>query len=285
MPGGVSKARNTGLNCAKGEWISFVDADDFLESNAYDKMLELAISKSADVACCGVYHDFGDRTIQECHVYAEGETVLGSAIYNEIVVALLTPGDTRARLLQMVWNKLYRSEVINGIWFDEEIEHSEDWLFNIRAFLRCHCVGFTTDALYYYDRTSEGSLSKKFRPGIFEKAVYMSRRLREVCPEFYQGTDFYQAVLWDQYSALKHYAGCNGFKGFRQYATKLFHNEVLQDAYRNVVHYNEVFKRPYDAMMINDEKDYIAWCRRVVFKTALKRRIKRCLPFKISRIR
>lgn len=110
--GGVSQARNSGIENAKGQWIAFVDADDFINDTMYETMINLGRKKDADLICCCACNINKDSIAESYHVFAEDELVVNDEIYSRAVVPLLTPNDKQSNLLQPVWNKLYRTEVL-----------------------------------------------------------------------------------------------------------------------------------------------------------------------------
>ena len=60
---GVSKARNTGLELSSGEYIGFVDADDYIDADMYEKLIEASIDSNADVCCCGYLQELSEIEI------------------------------------------------------------------------------------------------------------------------------------------------------------------------------------------------------------------------------
>ena len=59
--GGLSSARNAGLDIAKGEYIGFVDSDDYIEHDMYEFLYKNSVQYDTDIACCGIRHHYGDK--------------------------------------------------------------------------------------------------------------------------------------------------------------------------------------------------------------------------------
>lgn len=125
---GVSVARNTGLDIAKGEYIGFLDADDYIEEDMYEFLLDNAIKDNADISSCSYNKVFSDR-IEE-GIGFNKYLILDSseAIEKTINKDILFPS---------VWLKLFKKECIKNVRFDPTIKISEDYLFCFNA--ACNC--------------------------------------------------------------------------------------------------------------------------------------------------
>lgn len=143
---GVSGARNTGLDHASGDWITFVDADDILNPKAFEKFSK-AVAIGRDV---NVYQFNHNR-----HYSKINKTVLKytnrTGEYNLASLPVLWC---------VVWNKLYRAEFLTDVRFDETMTFGEDEMFNLECFAkdnRVVCVNGITTTHYF---ENERSLSK-----------------------------------------------------------------------------------------------------------------------------
>jgi len=146
--GGVSSARNAGLETATGEYVLFVDSDDSVEPEMAEKLLR-GIDR-ADIAICGYHHHFLGRDVEKIPK-VNGES--GA----ENFLQLYGKG-----FLNMPWNKLFKRELTGR--FDESISLGEDLLFNLDYLRRAEGVTVVSEPLYHYIQNNSGdTLSSKKR--------------------------------------------------------------------------------------------------------------------------
>lgn len=173
LNGGLSSARNAGLDAAKGDYITFVDSDDFITPSMYADLLAVfEENPDADIACCGIAQ-FKDMD------YSFVGSFLG--LYNR----KFTPLEYWRRVLKhkidnAVCNKLYRKGVIEGIRFEEGIIN-EDILFNLEILQNVGCLIYVSETYYKY-RLRTGSITRQANPRLFDfidNAFYLKEILLE----------------------------------------------------------------------------------------------------------
>lgn len=184
---GLGLARNSGLEIATGEYVAFVDSDDYVEKTMFATLYTTASKKDLDVIYCGFYKQNIDGTfkrISECETYTE---------YNKINIQRLIPDFIASEPYckneykhdMSVWHSIYKNKIIknNHLQFvSERIYSSEDIPFQIDFLKRAEKIAFIPDNFYYYCYNNT-SLTKKVNKERFQliKSTYelISEKVKE----------------------------------------------------------------------------------------------------------
>lgn len=145
--GGVSSARNAGIDAATGTLIGFVDGDDTIMPEMYQTLYSDMCRYEADIVCCGYKAIWRDKI--ELH-NGTGKLLVYEG--HQGAQTLLTGKNIEPSL----WNKLYCKKLFCGVRFNERIRFGEDLLVNFYVFYRAKKAIFHDICLYYY-RHREGS--------------------------------------------------------------------------------------------------------------------------------
>ncbi|NLX82897.1 MAG: glycosyltransferase [Clostridiales bacterium] len=148
---GPGAARNAGLTIARGEYISFVDSDDYLMPGSYEKFLEAAKRHHPDLLIAHFNIIMNGRVIDRGYVKTD-QTMDKEAFLHTLAHR---PG---SYYYSALWNKLYRRQVLldHQLMFDKTYHWGEDFDFNMRFYHHVQKVSFIKEPIYNYERTYSG---------------------------------------------------------------------------------------------------------------------------------
>ena len=179
---GVSNARNYGIEKAKGDFIQFVDSDDFVNKNYINDMIKLIDSEEIDMIICG---------INQVN-YNQGESVSSNIIvskneglYRKNNLKYVIEDLIESSYINYCYSKLIRRNLLkeNKIEFKKNISLGEDTLFILDVLKNSRSIRVVSEAPYNYVIHSNQSLTYKYRKDKFDILNNLSNEIYKFCDE------------------------------------------------------------------------------------------------------
>lgn len=176
--GGLSDARNAGINIAQGDFFAFVDSDDYVEKNYIRAMLDCAIKYDADIVTCQYEKVWND--LPQYHVNESTSCIFSSKD------ALLDLFSDKSSIYPMAWNKLYAKELFisNDVRYPFGKIH-EDEFTTYKLIFYAKKIVMVNDILYFYRERPESIMQKQFNKNrlvLMDALEEMTRFIDENCP-------------------------------------------------------------------------------------------------------
>jgi glycosyltransferase involved in cell wall biosynthesis len=173
---GLSGARNSGMACATGEYLMFVDSDDWIFHGLTEKLVERALATGADLVQCRVNYAYEDGTMEKSRIFGPDEiesVEISDANREEVYYQWVLSG----YIWDCAWGRLYlrsRVEALRLRYVDTKLVCNEDFLFTLCLFTKLRRVEIVQEPLYNYRQrgdslTQAGSYPHRIacRPQLF----------------------------------------------------------------------------------------------------------------------
>jgi glycosyltransferase involved in cell wall biosynthesis len=235
---GPAAARNVGIKSATGEYIGFVDSDDFIDASMYENLGSIASKLGPDIVVSNfIQYDSNNVTntiIRNSLPY--GKLLSRNEIKEYFIIPYYCGGGLG--IIPSLWNKIYKTDFIKTNYFtiDETLIRAEDYWFNFYAFKSATTI-FAIDRAFYHYFKNEGSIMHTFRENQFdlfvksrEKLLFENEQLnckidwKSFDTEFIHNTNEYVLICIKKTSVFKSY----------KKVSAIFRNEKFKNALENV---------------------------------------------------
>lgn len=181
--GGVSSARNAGLDASSGEYIMFVDSDDMINNYLCEHMLN-SMDDTCDFVVSSFYRsksfDLKYEFQKECNSSMQWELLS----FDTIDSAFQELFDRK--ILNCPYAKLFKRKIIGDLRYDQSISLGEDLLFNLEYFRRINgTIKVSSYSGYMYFVGNSNSITSNFKENNFEVAVYLHKKMREFAQDYH----------------------------------------------------------------------------------------------------
>lgn len=160
--GGAGSTRNYGISRSEGSFIGFVDADDWIEENMYEYLLNILNEKNADIACCSIEYYSQKRRYRQSYSNVEVcEFSSKEAVKEFLMCKTISSG---------VVDKLFKKQIFDNLRFREGITHEDNWMI-IRCMSLSHKTVYSNKCLYHCYLSPNSVSRKEFSERRFDRIV------------------------------------------------------------------------------------------------------------------
>lgn len=194
--GGLSDARNVGLDIASGNYIAFVDSDDYIELNMLESMMNDLIKNNVDLVVCNIRYILGDKKNVK---YNENDRILNKY---EAMEEYIKDGIIQA----VAWNKLYKRNIIGNMRYKVG-KTNEDEFFTYKVINNAEKIYYNSNAFYNYlqrENSITGRYSIKRLDGV-EACYERLNFVKDKYPSLYieEKKNFYNLCIYNYQMILK----------------------------------------------------------------------------------
>lgn len=157
---GVSEARKSGLKKASGNFIAFIDADDWVEKDYIEELYKAITQSKADMASCAYYEDYRDTSKLIKNGSKSIRLYSGKAAIKAV--------NERKDIYPFLWNKLFTKESLSGLKDSVPVIIGEDYTIVIKALERMKKIVSINKPLYHYIKRESGVCNRGFSEEMFE---------------------------------------------------------------------------------------------------------------------
>lgn len=190
---GLSAARNAGINVAKGQFLAFVDSDDWVEPNIYEVLIENIVKSNTDIAVCGIRNYFKSNPYKE----DKGNKQIRNMVLSkdQCFEMIFSKDDC---ITAFAWNKVYRTAVFSALRYPEGQIYEDSFLI-LDILSKCNSAFVTTAKLYNYRRYENSITGSSFCNGEMDRIMSSEKNYNVFKEHYPQYLEYAEANLYRNY--------------------------------------------------------------------------------------
>lgn len=198
---GLAMARNKGLNVSTGEFILFVDSDDYIHHKMIETMVNNLLETSSDVCICGRHRFSSETSVDEDQLFQNFQEEKKFFTKKHALVHLFTD---MSLIRHAAWDKIYKKSIYENIFFPEG-KYYEDGATTFRLLSKCEKISYISDPFYYYAINPNSITEQKYT----EKHAIDHMNVLSSAIQYFQNTEFETAaIIWNIFELMDIWKRC-----------------------------------------------------------------------------
>lgn len=209
--GGLSDARNAGIEVATGDYIGFVDSDDYISEDMYEKLYSALINNNADMSICSFKYVGEDITAK----FDNDNSPIKNGVLSGSSILFEKMNEQKFWYWVVAWNKLYKRELFSDIRFPVGKINEDEFIIH-HILLKCDNVACVSDMLYYYVQREGSIMNIKYSVKNLDLAEAFMRRSQHILNSGYKSMASYNALMRGIIVLVKGYSRCRKDDGAKE---------------------------------------------------------------------
>lgn len=231
--GGLSSARNMGLDVAKGEYIGFVDSDDWIEPDMYERMYNEIIKTNSDIIVCNFKKVF--KNVEESYIYRNKSLDLNN-------IEALNELYNIKYIYNLAWNKIYKKSLFDNLRYKEGFIYEDEFIIH-HLLYKSNKTRYIPENFYNYYQREGSIINSKFNIRKYDRVLALGERI-----EFFKKIklndlvkkaekEYVDLFIWNYFLVKRNIKNCNEdllkFKeDFKKKVNSILKNDLISLKYK-----------------------------------------------------